>query len=422
MKSIVLALALAICFNPSVFGHKKNSEIVRPGIEVLESRNFQCLEGKRVGLVTNPSGVDSRLRSTIDILFAAKNVHLVALFGPEHGVRGDAYAGDTVSDTRDPQTGLPVYSIYGAHREPSAEMLKGIDVMVYDIQDIGSRSYTFISTLGLVMRACAKSGIEVVVLDRPNPLGGNKVEGCYVEPGFHSFVSEFKIPYVYGLTVGELAILINEEGLNCGQRGDEKPLKCKLTVIPMEGWHRNMLYYDTGLPWILPSPNIPFSRTATCYPASGICGEFNNYLNIGIGYTLPFETFAAQWVDADSLKARLDSYDIPGVAFRVIHYSPLFGGSAGKPLNGVQFFYTDYDKASITLIQFYVMQAVNELYPDHSPFVVSTNRTDMFDKVCGTDFVRKEFSKGLKVSDIIDYWNKDAEAFKALSKKYYLYK
>jgi uncharacterized protein YbbC (DUF1343 family) len=423
IKSVLLFVAIfSLGFVACARKASADSPVVKTGIEVLEARNFKGLEGKRVGLVTNPSGVDSHLRSTIDILASAKEVNLVALFGPEHGVRGDAYAGATVTDAKDAQTGLPVFSIYGAHREPSPDMLKGIDVMVYDIQDVGSRSYTFISTLGLVMRACAKQGIEVMVLDRPNPLGGNKVEGCYVESGFFSFVSEFKIPYVYGLTVGELAIMLNEEGLNCGQKGNEKPLKCKLTVIPMDGWHRNMLYSDTKLPWILPSPNIPSSRSALCYPSAGICGEFNNYVNIGVGYTIPFETFAAQWIDADALKSKLDSYDIPGVAFRVIHYSPFFGGSTGKMLNGVQYFYTDYEKATITLTQFYVMQALNELYPDHSPFVVSTNRTDMFDKVCGTDFVRKTFSKELKVSDIIEYWNKDVSAFKTLSKKYYLYK
>ena len=207
---------------------------VRPGIEVLESRGFEGLKGKRVGLVTNPSGVDRNLRSTIDILHDAKDVELVALFGPEHGVRGDAYAGDKVSDDVDPVTGVKVFSIYGKYREPSQEMLEGIDVMVYDIQDVGTRSYTFISSLGLVMRACAKKGIEVMVLDRPNPLGGLKVEGCCVEPGYYSFVSEFEIPYIYGLTVGELAIMINEEGLNRGEKGYDPALKCKLSVIPMD--------------------------------------------------------------------------------------------------------------------------------------------------------------------------------------------
>ncbi len=395
---------------------------VRPGIEVLESRGFEGLKGKRVGLVTNPSGVDRNLRSTIDILHDAKDVELVALFGPEHGVRGDAYAGDKVSDDVDPVTGVKVFSIYGKYREPSQEMLDGIDVMVYDIQDVGTRSYTFISSLGLVMRACAKKGIEVMVLDRPNPLGGLKVEGCCVEPGYYSFVSEFEIPYIYGLTVGELAIMINEEGLNRGEKGYEPALKCKLSVIPMDGWRRKMSYIETGLPWVLPSPNIPYPQSAVNYPSSGITGEFNNYLNIGIGYTLPFETFAAEWIDAEALKKELDSYHLPGIAFRIIHYKPIAGSSKGKLLHGVQFYYTDYEAADITLTQFYVMQAVNRLYPEHNPFEMSKDRIGMFDKVCGTDYVRRNFSKRMEVSDIIDYWNKDVKKFKTLSKKYYIYK
>ncbi len=396
-------------------------QIVRTGIEVLEGRGFDGLVGKNVGLVTNPSGVDRNLRSTIDILHEAPGVNLKALFAPEHGVRGDAYAGSHVEDFKDPKTGIPVYSVYGANRKPSKKMLQGLDIVVYDIQDVGSRSYTFISTLGLVMRACAENDIEVMVLDRPNPLGGNKVEGCLVEPGFHSFVSEFKIPYIYGLTVGELAILLNEEGLNCGEKGDEAPLKCRLSVIPMEGWHRNMLYQDTNLPWVLPSPNIPYPQSAVNYPSSGIAGEFQGYLNIGVGYTLPFEVFAAEWIDADALKARLDSYNLPGVAFRTIHFKPFSGSLQGKLIHGVQFHYTDYEAACCTLTQFYVMQAVNELYPDRNPFALSKGRNSMFDKVCGTDYVRTAFGKRLQVRDIADYWSKDVEAFRKLSRKYWIY-
>ena len=208
-----------ILFVTLLLGQMLHAQVLT-GIDVLQLNGFEELRGKRVGLVTNPSGVDRNLRSTIDILFEAPEVNLVALYGPEHGVRGDVYAGDKVEGGKDPKTGLPVFSLYGSTREPSPEMLKGVDIMVYDIQDVGVRCYTFISTLGLVMRACGKAGIEVLVLDRPNPLGGNKVEGPLVEEGFYSFVSQFHIPFVYGLTVGELAALINEEGLNKGQKGD----------------------------------------------------------------------------------------------------------------------------------------------------------------------------------------------------------
>ena len=423
MKKMIFAVfSAAVLLFQAVSADAGSNVKVRTGIEVLESRGFAGLVGKRVGLVTNPSGVDRNLRSTIDILNAAEGVRLVTLFGPEHGVRGEAYAGDKVSDDVDPVSGIKVYSIYGKYREPSQEMLDGLDVVVYDIQDVGTRSYTFISTLGLVMRACAKKGIEVMVLDRPNPLGGLKVEGCVVEPGYYSFVSEFEIPYIYGLTVGELALMINEEGLNRGERGYEPALKCKLSVVPMEGWHRKMSYLETGLPWVLPSPNIPYPQSAINYPSSGIAGEFNNYLNIGIGYTLPFETFAAEWIDADALKKELDSYSLPGIAFRTVHYKPIAGSCKGKLLHGVQFFYTDYEAADITLTQFYVMQAVNRLYPEHNPFELSKDRINMFDKVCGTDYVRRNFSGRMEVSDILEYWNKDVRKFKTLSKKYYIYK
>ena len=393
---------------------------VKPGIEVLRERGFSGLAGMRVGLVTNPSGVDSQLNSTIDILYDAPGVELVALFAPEHGVRGDVYAGGKVESGKDARTGLPVNSLYGSTREPSLEMLKGIDIMIYDIQDVGSRSYTFISTLGLVMRACARAEIPVMVLDRPNPLGGNKIEGPLVEPGFNSFVSQYRIPYVYGLTVGELAMLINEEGLNRGQNGREESLKCSLLVVPMEGWSRDMLFSDTGLPWVLPSPNIPYPESALCYPSAGLIGEMYNYLNIGIGYTLPFATFAEEWVDADRLKEVLDSYAVPGVAWRTIHYKPTSGRLSGKLIHGVQYYYTDYDAATITLTQFYVMQAIWELY-GKNPFALSAERIPMFNKVCGTDFVSTTFGQSLKVSDIADFWSKDVEAFRQLSAKYHLY-
>lgn len=417
MKKLFVTI---FCLVTLVFCADATRPVVKPGIEVLAENGFDGLKGRRVGLVTNPSGVDRHLRSTIDILYNAPGVELVALYGPEHGVRGDVYAGGKVSDTRDAATGLPVYSLYGETRKPTQAMLDGIDVMVYDIQDVGVRSYTFISTLGLVMEACAQKGVEVMVLDRPNPLGGNKIEGCYVEQPFNSFVSQYKIPYVYGLTVGELAIMINEEGLNRGQKGNQAPVKCDLTVVPMEGWERDMLYEDTGLPWVLPSPNIPFKETPMYYAAAGVCGELYGFLNIGIGYTLPFQLFGETWLDPEKLKSRLESYDLPGVSFRTIWYKPISGRLKGQLVKGLQYFFTDYEEAYITETQFYVMQAVAELYPDKKPFDVISGY-GLFDKVCGTDYVRKEFSKRYKVADIKDYWRKDDEAFRTLSQRYHIY-
>ena len=394
--------------------------VVKTGIEVLRDRGFDVLKGKRVGLVTNPSGVDRNLCSTVDILFNAPEVNLVALYGPEHGVRGDVYAGGKISDTVDETTGLPVFSLYGATRKPTPEMLKGVDVMVYDIQDVGVRSYTFISTLGLVMEACSEAGVEVVVLDRPNPLGGNKIEGCLVEQPFNSFVSQYRIPYVYGLTVGELAVMINEEGLNRGQKGDQEPVRCDLTVVPMKGWKRDMVYEDTKLPWVLPSPNIPFKDSPMYYAAAGVCGELYGFLNIGVGYTLPFQLFGATWIEPDALKARLDSYNLPGVEFRTIWYKPISGSLKGQLVKGLQYFFTDFEAALITETQFHVMQAIAELYPDKKPFEVADG-VGLFDKVCGTDWIRNAFSKTYRFDTIKDYWRKDEKAFRTLSKKYHMY-
>ena len=225
-----------------------NAIVVRPGIEVLAENGFKQLQGKRVGLITNPTGVDNNLRSTIDILAEAPGVRLTALFAPEHGVRGDYVAGASVANDVDKKTGVPVYSLHGRTKKPTPEMLRNVDILVYDIQDIGCRSYTFISTMGLAMEAAANAGKEFMVLDRPNPLGGVRVEGNLVEKGRESFVGQYPIPYIYGLTPGELAEYLNNEGLlGAGVSVD-------LTVIPMDGWQRNMTFSQTGMPWVLPSP------------------------------------------------------------------------------------------------------------------------------------------------------------------------
>ena len=387
---------------------------VKTGIEVLRDNNFKILQGKRVGLITNPTGVDSQLKSTVDILNEAPGVKLVALYGPEHGVRGDVYAGDKVETTIDKQTGIPVYSLYGKTRKANAEMLKDVDVLVYDIQDIGCRSYTYISTMGLAMEAAAENNIEMVVLDRPNPVGGLKVEGNLAEDQFISFVSQFKIPYLYGLTCGELAKLLNGEKMLNGQ--------CKLTVVPMKGWKRSMTFDQTGLPWVLTSPHVPHATSSFYYAASGILGEFS-FMSIGVGYTLPFQLFAKDSIDAQLLSKKLNELQLPGVLFRPIYLKPFYAVGQGKNYSGVQFYLTDYKKVRLTEIQFYVMQAMAELYPDKKCFGPETEkRYDMFDKVCGSDQIRLLMAKNMKVEDMLPYWRKDESAFQQLSKKYYLYK
>ncbi len=387
---------------------------VKTGIDVLVEQDFAPLAGKRVGLITNPTGIDCYVRSTIDILYEAENVNLVALYAPEHGVRGNIYAGNKVSNDTDGKTGLPVHSLYGKTRKPTAEMLKGIDVLVYDIQDIGCRSYTFISTMGLAMQAAAELNIEFMVLDRPNPLGGYRVEGCIVEEGFTSFVSQYPIPYIYGLTCGELAQLLNNEQM-IGSK------KCNLTVIKMKGWSRDMDFEATGLPWVLPSPHIPEPISAYYYPLSGIAGELGS-ISIGVGYTMPFQLFGASWIDADKLAENLNALNLPGLSFRPIHYKPFYGVGKDTYLQGVQVHITDRDKATLSEVQFYVMQEMAALYPNNKAFAnVQQSRLNMIDKVCGTSQIRKLFTQRYRWEDARDYWNKDIGKFKQLSRQYYLY-
>lgn len=410
-KYIYLIVAFGLISNLPIFAQNIK---VKTGIEVLKENKFKQLQGKRVGLITNPTGVDNNLKSTIDILHEAPGVELVALYGPEHGVRGDVHAGDKISDFNDPNTGAPVYSLYGATRKPTPEMLEGVDILVYDIQDIGCRSYTYISTMYLAMQAAAENNIEFMVLDRPNPLGGLKVEGNLVEEGFFSFVSQLKIPYVYGLTCGELAEMINGEGMLT------EP--CNLTVVNMKKWRRKMNFEDTGLPWVPTSPHIPFAHSAYFYPVSGILGELG-YMSIGVGYTLPFEMFAAEWINAEEFAQALNAKRLPGINFRPIHIKPYYSVGQGKDYQGVQIYLTDFSKARLSDIQFHVMEVAAQLYPDQKVFDhAPENRFDMFDKVSGSDFIRKEFSKNHRFEDISAYWTKDEESFKKLSKKYYLYK
>lgn len=402
---------MAVAFSQPLFAKKIT---IKTGIEVLKEQNFKILEGKRVGLITNPTGVDNNLVSTVDILFNAPNVNLVALYGPEHGVRGDIHAGDKVDSSVDSNTGLPVYSLYGATRKPTPEMLKDIDVLVYDIQDIGCRSFTYISTMGVAMEAAAENGKEFIVLDRPNPLGGNRVEGCLVEDGFISFVSQFKIPYLYGLTCGELALMINKEFM-----GDKA---CKLEVVKMKKWKRKMTYADTGLQWVPSSPHIPHAESAIFYPVSGILGELG-YMSIGVGYTIPFEMFAAPWINAEALSKALNSLNLPGILFRPIHLKPFYAVGKGEHYQGVQIHVTDYKKATLSDIQFYVMQEVANLYPNRKVFDhANPKRFNMFDKVSGTDKVRKLFTKTNDWEQVKPIWNKGVDEFRNFSKKYYLYR
>lgn len=391
-----------------------SAKTVMTGIDVLKSQKFKILEGKNVGLITNPTGVDNELKSTIDVLHEASNVKLVALFGPEHGVRGDAHAGDEVDNQKDAKTGLSVFSLYGKTRKATPEMLKGIDVLVYDIQDNGCRSYTFISTLGLAMEAAAENNIEFIVLDRPNPLGGEKIEGNLTEDSFISFVSQFKIPYIYGQTCGELAFMLNEENM--------LKKKCKLTIIKMKNWHRNMKWEDTGLEWIIASPHIPYKNSSYFYPVTGILGELG-YLSIGVGYTLPFQLVGAPWINAEKLATAMNNLKLDGLKFRPIYFKPFYGTFKDENCQGIEIHILNFRKAKLAEVQFYIMQELNVLYPEKAVFEnADKKRFSMFDKVSGSDQIRLKFAKKYMFSDIKDYWYKDVESYRKLSQKYYLYK
>jgi len=388
---------------------------VRTGLDNLVDREFDILRGKRVGLITNATGVDRNLVSIVDLFHDAVEVELVALFGPEHGVRGDYDAGAYVESYTDERTGLPVFSLYGPTRKPSDEMLDGIDVLVFDIQDIGVRSYTYISTMGLTMEAAAAHGIAYVVLDRPNPLGGIRVEGNIAREDHLTFVSPFPIPYVHGLTVGELARMLN------GERMLEEGARADLSVIPMKSWRREMTYGDTGLHWVPTSPHIPRADSPLFYVMTGIIGELQQ-LSEGVGYTLPFEVFGAEWIDGGVLADRLNETAMPGVRFRPVSWRPFYGRDEGKRLEGVQIHIIDAQEVDLMAAGFRLLEVHHELYPDRNPFVLAgESRLRMFDWVVGSPEIRRNFTEQMRYEDIREYLNKDVESFRERSREYWLY-
>ncbi|MGE5315344.1 MAG: exo-beta-N-acetylmuramidase NamZ domain-containing protein [Acidobacteriota bacterium] len=410
MKKLVLLLLVLAC----TAGFAQKQPAVKTGIDVLIRSGFAPLHGKRVGLITNPTGIAGDLRATIDILAKADGVKLTALYGPEHGVRGDVTAGGHVDTFTDSATGVPVYSLYGKTRKPTPEMLQDVDVLVYDIQDIGARSYTYINTMAYAMEAAAEQNKEFIVLDRPNPLGADRVEGNILDLKFSSFVGQYAIPYVYGMTCGELAEYLNNEGLLSGK------VKCTLTVIKMEGYRRSMTWQETGLPWVPTSPHIPHAETALDYSVTGIMGELNS-INIGVGYTMPFQLIGAPWIDGRRFAAAMNARNLPGVQFRALSYKPYYGGMKDKALGGVQIYIQDPAKANLVNVQLYAFETLYALYPEHNLFEESRDRNDMFDKVMGTDAVRLALEKKAPAETIIASWKPAIDEFMARRKAYLLY-
>jgi len=388
---------------------------IKLGIDVLEEQDFAPLKGKRVGLITNATGIDSHGVSTVDVLRRAPGVQLVALFGPEHGVYGADWAGQYVESSIDTHTGLPVYSLYGPTRKPTPAMLKGIDVLVYDIQDIGCRSYTFISTLGLSMEAAGEAGIKFYVLDRPDPLNGNRVEGMMPEGGYRSFTCQWDIPYVYGLTPGELAYMIRSTP---GWIKKEP----SLTIVSMTGWYRSMYWDDTGLMWIPTSPHIPTAETALNYVATGFLGEAGG-INHGIGYTLPFAVFGHPSFNSFLLAGQFNQMKIPGAFFEPVTFKPFYGAFKDQLINGAQIFYTDRDKVNLCNL------AVQILYRTyHAPgthmFRTSANGDSgpqAFDDIAGGSALRVALQNGKTPEEIITSWQDALSAFREARRPYLLY-
>ncbi len=423
----LLSIALLISINFNCAKHVINEEVtvkiippkqlskpkrvikkVLPGIDVLLNEKIDLIKGKRVGLITNPTGICVDMKTNVDKLFEHPDVELVALFGPEHGVRGNVTAGEKVEDAIDQKTGVKMLSLYGKNRRPSPEMLENIDVLIYDIQDIGSRAYTYIYTMAFAMQAAAENNIPFIVLDRPNPLGGNLIDGGILDTKFRSFVGYYPIPFVYGLTCGELAQLFNQE----------YNINADLTIITMDGWKRDMTFEDTGLEWVISSPHIPNSDASFFCAATGILGELHS-VNIGIGYTLPFEVIGQEWIDCDEFAEYLNSKKLEGVYFRPLYYTPYYHEQVKKHLQGVQIHITDKSKFKPMEIYIHTICAIHKLYPEQDIF--NKKRIKMFDRVNGTDNIRKDVLAGKSPEQIISEYQDDIKKFKELSKQYYLY-
>lgn len=371
------------------------------------------LRGKRVGLIANPTSVDHELRHAVDLLRRAEGVDLAVLFGPEHGLGAAAQDLVEVVDGVDRESGLPVRSLYGPTRVPTKEMLRGLDALVFDVQDIGSRYYTYIWTMAHAMEACARDGLELIVLDRPNPIGGRHVEGNLIEASHSSFVGLYPIPNRHGLTAGEIARLVN----------DEFGVGCRLTVVEMSGWRRAQWFDETGLPWVLPSPNMPTLRTATVYP--GACLVEGTNLSEGRGTTRPFEIVGAPWIDGRALAAELRRQELPGVRFRPLAFEPTFQKFAGETCGGVQQHVVDRERYRPVRTGYALVLAARRLAPERfawrpPPYEYELERPAI-DVLSGTGQIRARIEAGAEVEELEESWQVDLARFKNVRERYLIY-
>jgi uncharacterized protein YbbC (DUF1343 family) len=423
-------ITLSSCRKERAVPAPQEQKKVKLGLEVFLDKHLSLVKGKKVGLITNPTGVDSLLRSTIDLFYNSAEVNLVALYGPEHGVRGNAQAGEYVPFYIDEKYTLPVFSLYGQSLKPEPGMFKNIDdymrsfdtkkigkvpekamvdkidTLIFDIQDVGTRVYTYIATMAYSMEVSAENGIDFIVLDRPNPIDGLEMEGPILEyPEFSSYIGLYPIPIRHGMTAGELAMLFNDKFLK---------KKAKLTVIPMEGWQRKMWYDETGLAWVSPSPNMPTLDTATVYPGQ-VLWEGTN-VSEGRGTTKPFENFGAPWIDGYELTKKLNELRLPGIGFIESWFTPTFSKYRGELCGGAQIHVTDRNRYRPLASTLHIIKTVMDMYPDHFKF-----HADYIDKLMGTSKVREALEKGASIKEILKSFEEPLNNFSKLRKPYLLY-
>ncbi len=393
--------------------NKKETETVKTGADVLLSERLDLVKGKTLGIITNQTALLSNGTHLVDTLFHTKGVKIKALFGPEHGIRGKAPAGKKVTNVHDSATGIPVYSLYGKIRKPTKEMLQGIDLLVFDIQDIGARYYTYISTLFYAIESAAENKIPIIVLDRPNPISGSKVDGPIVKKGFFSFVGIAPVPIIHGMTIGELAQLFNSEFL-------PDTLKADLKIVKLKNWNRKEYYDETGLRWVSPSPNMTDLETAIVYP--GMCLIEGTNISEGRGTTKPFLQIGAPFVESKKLINALVKDSLKGIELSPVSFVPkdiphraINPKYKGEKCNGILLKVTNREKFQSLRFGIYVLYELHKLYPEKFKL------KKWLDKLYGSDSLRKEIEKGSTPSEIFNSWENELKNFKQLRAKFLLY-
>ena len=395
--------------------HESQHTITEVGLSVLFRERLALIAGRSVGLITNQTGIDEQFRSNLTLFAEHPEVELAALFNPEHGIGGNVQNAVRIPSAIDTSLQIPIHSLYGKARQPTPEILTGIDVLIYDIQDVGSRFYTYISTLQRAMSAAASNNMDFIVLDRPNPIRGDRVEGNLLNPAFRSFVGASTLPIRHGMTVGELARLFKAE-LEPPPQSHQAPIQ--LEVVPMHGWRRAMWYDQTELPWVPPSPNMPTVETATLYP--GTCLIEGTNLSEGRGTIKPFEWIGAPWIDSVGWAQTLNNLDLSGTHFRPIHFTPTHSKYADQPCYGVQIHVTERDELKPVDVALHLIATARCDYPDQFKFLQDSGGY-FFDLLAGTDEVRQRLMDSESPAEIARVWETDVAAFTKQRRPYLLY-